>query len=213
MTLALGNSENENAGLHMTANLAHSNRVLVLFAHPAIQKSRVNRQMARGLRGMPGVTFRDLYEAYPDLDIHVEEEQQLLAEHDVIVFQHPFYWYSTPAILKEWFDLVLEHGFAYGEGGDRLQGKAWMHALTAGGPKDAYGEGGYNRFTVEQLMAPLEQTAHLCGMHFLSPFRVHSTLSLDPATEIPAIAKKYSETIQKLRDHQGPWSEWQAPFK
>lgn len=28
--------------------------------------------------------------------------------------QHPFYWYSTPALLKEWQDLVLEHGWAYG---------------------------------------------------------------------------------------------------
>ena len=91
-----------------------SRRILVLFAHPALEKSRVNRRLMRGIDHMDGVTFHDLYEAYPRLDIDVAHEQTLLTEHDVVVFQHPMYWYSTPAILKEWQDLVLQHGWAYG---------------------------------------------------------------------------------------------------
>ena len=75
--------------------------VLVLFAHPAIRKSRVNRRLVEAARGIDGVTVNDLYEAYPDLDIDVPREQQLLSDHDVVVMQHPFYWYSTPSSLKE----------------------------------------------------------------------------------------------------------------
>jgi hypothetical protein len=66
------------------------------------------------------VDISDLYEEYPDFYINVKREQQLLIEHDIIVFQHPFYWYSSPAILKQWEDLVLEFGFAYGPGGTKL---------------------------------------------------------------------------------------------
>jgi len=59
----------------------------------------------------------------------------------MIVFHHPFYWYSSPAILKEWQDLVLEYGFAYGHEGTALRGKKSLSAsrleeasrLTAGG--------------------------------------------------------------------------------
>jgi glutathione-regulated potassium-efflux system ancillary protein KefG len=106
----------------------------------------------------------------------------------------------VPAILKEWCDLVLEYGFAYGEGGTSLEGKSWLHALTTGGPADAYHAEGYNRFTIRQLLSPFDQTAHLCGMHFLPPFTVHGTLQLDPHTEIPAVAAEYRRRVETLRD-------------
>jgi Flavodoxin-like fold len=66
---------------------------------------------------------------YPDFHINVAREQELLTLHDVIVFQHPLYWYSYPAILKEWQDLVLESGFAFGHMGTRLAGKLLLHAI------------------------------------------------------------------------------------
>jgi glutathione-regulated potassium-efflux system ancillary protein KefG len=77
------------------------NRVLVLFAHPAFQKSRVNRVMVQHMRTLSGVQFHDLYEAYPEFDIDISHEQSLLEASDVIVFQHPLFWYSTPAIIKD----------------------------------------------------------------------------------------------------------------
>src|SRR5687767_2412995 len=85
-------------------------RVLVLFAHPVLERSRVNRRLVDALRDVENVTVHDLYEAYPTMAINVAREQALLLDNDVIIFQHPFYWYSVPSILKEWQDLVLEHG-------------------------------------------------------------------------------------------------------
>src|SRR5687768_15538424 len=153
-------------------------RILVLFAHPVLERSRVNRRLVDAIRDLEGVTLRDLYEEYPTLSIDVSAEQELLLEHDVIVFQHPFYWYSVPAILKEWQDLVLEHGWAYGEGGTRLKGKLTFNVVSTGGPPQAYRKGGYNRFTVRELLAPWEQTAWLCGMTYVAPFTVHTALKL-----------------------------------
>jgi len=116
------------------------------------------------------VTVVDLYAEYPDYHVDIDREQQRLREHDVIVFMFPLYWYSTPALLKEWQDLVLEYGFAYGHEGTELRGKTFLCALTAGGAEKAYHADGYNHYTIRDLLRPLEQTATLCGMHFIAPF-------------------------------------------
>lgn len=172
-------------------------KVLVLFAHPALERSRVNRVLLTAARGLPGVTFVDLYEEYPDLFIDVAREQQRLLDHDVFVFQHPFYWYSTPSLLKEWQDLVLEHNWAYGRDGKQLVGKVTLNALTAGGPEHAYHAGGYNRFSVRQLLAPWEATAALCGMRYLAPFVVHGSLRMRPADAEP-FALEYRRLLEAL---------------
>jgi glutathione-regulated potassium-efflux system ancillary protein KefG len=174
-------------------------RILVLFAHPALERSRVQRQLAAAIRDLPGVTFHDLYEAYPDFDVDVPREQGLLLAHDLVIVQHPFYWYSTPALVKQWEDLVLEHGWAYGTGGIALRGKRWLSAISTGGREEAYQRDGHNRFTIRELLAPLEQTARLCGMDFLPPFVVHGTHRLT-STDIAAAAGEYRAVVEALRD-------------
>ena len=173
--------------------------ILILFAHPAPQRSRVNRALSRAATELPGVTFHDLYAAYPDFMIDVAHEQKLLRAHDVIVLQHPLYWYSAPAILKEWQDLVLQHGFAYGAEGNALAGKALMSAITTGGSEDSYDGAGMNRFALDELLRPFEQTARLCGMDWMPPFVVHSTHIIEDAA-IAASAAAYRDRIGALRD-------------
>jgi glutathione-regulated potassium-efflux system ancillary protein KefG len=175
-------------------------RILILFAHPVLERSRVNRRLVDAVTGLDDVTVHDLYEAYPTLAIDVRREQALLLEHDAVVVQHPFYWYSTPAVLKEWQDLVLEHGWAYGHGGTRLHGKILMNALTAGGPAASYQRGGYNRFTVRELLAPWDQTAYLCGMRYLAPFVVHAALGLSSESDVAPYSHAYRRFIEALRD-------------
>ena len=175
-------------------------RVLVLFAHPNLQSSRVHRRlMERVPADLPGLTFHDLYEVYPRLDIDVAREQELAEGHDVLVFQHPFFWYSTPPILKQWEDLVLEHGWAYGSKGKALQGKRAMNVVSTGGTEKAYQPGGFNRFTVRQLLAPIEQTVRLCGMTYLPPYVIFGTHRLDPP-DIDAEAGRYERLLRALHD-------------
>jgi glutathione-regulated potassium-efflux system ancillary protein KefG len=148
---------------------------------------------------LPGVTFHDLYEAYPHFDVDVRREQALLVSHDVIVLQHPFFWYSTPALLKQWQDLVLEHGWAYGTGGTALRGKRLLSAISAGGRESAYSRDGLNRLTVRELLAPIEQTARLCGLDVLPPFVVHGTHRMSEG-DIEGAAADYRRLIEALRD-------------
>lgn len=174
-------------------------KILVIFAHPRFSASIVQKAMAAAIAGLEGVTFHDLYAAYPDFEIDVPAEQQRLMAHDVIILQHPLYWYSSPAIIKEWLDLVLENGWAYGPGGTKLAGKFLMSAVSAGGSSAAYGSGGRNRFDVASFLAPFNQTAHLCNMGWLAPFVVHSGRRMPPE-DLSARAEAYHDVIIGLRD-------------
>lgn len=178
------------------------NRVLIIFAHPALQKSRINAELIKAVNELEGVTFRDLYDLYPDYLIDVKKEQELLLEHDVIVFQHPFYWYSSPAILKEWEDLVLEFGFAYGHDGTALKGKMMMNAITAGGSFDSYSRDGIHYYEVRDFLKPFEQSAALCGMHYLPPFVVHEASTLKEFQSLAMYKELYGEIIKTLRDEE-----------
>jgi glutathione-regulated potassium-efflux system ancillary protein KefG len=174
-------------------------QVLILFAHPALEKSRANRRLLRAVEGLEGVTLRDHYEDYPDFLIDVPREQEDLKRHDVILFQHPFFWYSSPALIKEWLDLVLTYGFAYGPDATELLGKTVLSVITAGGPAAAYTPEGYNHFSVRQLLAPFEQTARLCGMKYLDPFVIHDANELSEAA-LDEAALAYRELLVALRD-------------
>jgi putative NADPH-quinone reductase len=145
-------------------------KTLVLFAHPRHGRSEVNRPLFEAARTVDGVTAVDLYADYPTFEIDVDREQQRLAAHDALVLLHPLYWYSAPALLKEWQDLVLEHGFAYGHHGHALEGKVVMNAVTTGARRDAYTAEGANGIELRDLLAPFAKTFELCRMRYLAPF-------------------------------------------
>jgi len=174
-------------------------KILVLFAHPAHRHSVAGRALADVASAVDGVTFVDLYAQYPRAKIDADREQARLVAHDVIVLQFPLMWYSTPSLLKEWQDLVLEYGFAYGPGGDKLKGKYLMVAATAGGPQQAYRAQGYNHFDIRTFLTPLAQTATLCGMHFLAPFVLFSSLGARGDGRIEAHAGAYRRLLLSLR--------------
>ncbi|WJH35086.1 NAD(P)H-dependent oxidoreductase [Paenibacillus sp. CC-CFT747] len=171
-------------------------RTLVLAAHPNMRESKINKAWLERLAGEEQVTIRDLYDEYPDFRINVEKEQELAASHDRLVFQFPFYWYSSPAILKEWQDAVLTYGWAYGSAGKALHGKEFMLALSTGGPEEAYGEGGYNRYPIGELLRPFQAMANLTGMTFLPPFLLHGVRTLSDEqirASAEALAARLSE--------------------
>lgn len=177
-------------------------KIIVYYAHPGQKFSRANQQMAKAAASVDGITFVDLYAEYPRHDIDVAREQDRLVSHDVIVFQYPTYWYSTPSLLKEWQDLVLQHGFAYGHGGDRLAGKTLLVATTLGGSDTAYTPNGYQHYPLRTFLTPLEQTARLCQMIFPAPYVLYSALKAHEDNEIAAHAAGYADLLSALRDNR-----------
>ncbi|GAC1533975.1 MAG: NAD(P)H-dependent oxidoreductase [Ramlibacter sp.] len=145
----------------------------VLAAHPAWRESRVNRRLLQAARGIEGIAVQDLYGSYPDYDIDVGVEQRRAGASPLLVLLHPIQWYSMPALMKLWLDDVLTHGWAYGEKGNKLQGKDLWLVATTGGPQGSYYPHGYNRYFFDAFLPPYEQTAALCGMRFLPPLVLH----------------------------------------
>ena len=176
-----------------------SRRIMILLFHPLIHKSRVNQRLVMMTEKVEGILLRNMYDIYPDFHVDVKTEQELLQQHDLIIWQHPLYWYSSPSLLKEWIDLVLEHGFAYGRQGRALEGKQVMSAISTGGRREAYLSEGSNRYSIRQLLAPFDQTVTLCRMEYLPPFVVHGTHTLEEAGIVKA-AEDYRQVLTMLRD-------------
>lgn len=174
-------------------------KILIIFAHPAIQKSKIHRRLTDSVKNLNGITVNNLYEKYPDFYFDIIAEQQLLIEHDIILWQHPFYWYSSPAILKEWFDLVLQHGFAYGVKGRNLEGKQVLSVISTGGGKEVYSKQGRNQFTINEFLVPFKQSANLCLMEYLPPYVIYNSHTLTSA-DIDIHVTKYKKLLTDLRD-------------
>ena len=171
-------------------------KTLVVLAHPSIdEKSLVNKIIVERIRSIENVTIKDLYRECPSFRFDVNAEQNTLRAAESIIFQYPFYWYNVPGILKEWLDQVFTYGFAYGSTGDKLKGKQFLVSTTIGGPEDSYREGGYNNFTINELLKPLRQMATLSGMQFNTPIISHNMIY------IPNVYNKKDEVEQRASEH------------
>lgn len=173
-------------------------KIHVIFAHPYPIKSQVCSAIIKALSELKKTHTRDLYSLYPDFQIDVPAEQSALIDADIITLVHPIYWYSCPALLKEWIDRVLEEGFAFGTSGDKLKNKYWLPIVSAGNQQSSYQNGGSNNFTIEEFFRPFEQTARLCQMRYLSPlvfFQAGSHRESDLQTFIQLV----KTTLQNLQ--------------
>lgn len=173
--------------------------ILILFAHPRFEHSRVNKALIEAARQVENVTVHDLYEAYPDFNIDIVFEQEQLFGHEIVIWHHPFYWYSCPPLLKQWIDIVLEYNWAYGPNSFALKEKTILNAITSGGGRAVYCTEGRNNYTVTEFLRPFEQTARLCGMHYLPPFAVMGTHQLS-AGDISNYQEQYTSLLEALRD-------------
>lgn len=144
-------------------------KTVVIFSHSYFENSVSNKTILEALQKEENVEIRNLETLYPDGKINVEAEQKALLGADVIVFQHPFFWYSVPPMLKRWMDDVLAYGFAYGSEGDKLKGKKFIHSFTTAGPKEGYSTEGYVGAKVEDLILPVKQMTRLVQLDYQKP--------------------------------------------
>lgn len=176
------------------ATMPAAPNTVVLYAHPYPDRSRANRVLWEAVRRLPGVDARPLYDLYPDFAIDVAAEQAALARADLIVWQHPIYWYAPPALLKHWFEKVLTFGWAYGDGGRALAGKRCLWVATTGGDEAAYAPGAMHADAFAVYEPPVRQTARFCGMTWLEPIVVQGAHKLAPAA-LEAAARAYAARL------------------
>ena len=154
----------------------------VLLFHPNLAASRINARLAQAARGAGTaenpVEVRDMYALYPDFHVDVAAEQAVCEATDRIVLQFPMYWYSSPALVKQWEDDVLAYGWAYGPAGDALHGKELALAVSAGGSADSYTRAGSVHYELHELLRPFQATSDLIGTRFVAPFLTPGAMSL-----------------------------------
>ena len=92
--------------------------------------------------------------------------QARLTEASTIILHFPLYWYSPPALVKQWLDSILTSGWAFPGANSKLRGKTLMLSVTTGSPLSTFQRDGTNGSTLEELLLPLKRTAAYCGMNW-----------------------------------------------
>ena len=175
-------------------------KITVILAHANFNKSIANKKIAEIIQNeYSNIDIRNLSEMYPDLKLGVEAEQENLKKSDIIILQFPVYWYNMPALMKLWMDKVLTYGFAYGENGDKLNGKTLVTCITAGGSKESYTPKGSMHFRLRQFFNNIESTAYYCGMNFVEPVLGYGNIYIPKkANSTEIVEKRASEQAQRL---------------
>jgi glutathione-regulated potassium-efflux system ancillary protein KefG len=174
-------------------------KILIIFGHPRFENSKVHSLLLKAVSSLENITIQDLYEQYPNFNINVAHQQQLLLEHDVVILQHPVYWYSCPPIIKQWIDLVLSYGWAYGVGGNKLEGKLLCNVVSTGGSITAYSKEGSHQHTLLEFFLPFKQTAKLCKLTYLPPFAIQGSHRLTE-TELQKLGLQYQQILKMLQN-------------
>jgi glutathione-regulated potassium-efflux system ancillary protein KefF len=171
--------------------------IALIYAHPYPDRSRAGRALLDGVRDMPGLDLRSLYELYPDHAIDVDAEQRAVSSAEIVVWQNPLFWYGMPALLHLWIEKVLAHGWAYGPGGEAVKGKTALWVTTTGAPATAYRPGEMHGHPFDAFVPAVSQTAVFCGMEWRPPFVVHGAHRLSDAS-LRKSAVAYRDRLEEL---------------
>lgn len=171
-------------------------KIAIQLVHSNYEESRINKALANAASTLENVTVYNLYEKYPDFKIDVAKEQEILLENDVIVFQFPLYWLSSPALLKQWFDASLTYNFAFGKE-YKLEGKKFAVATSSGSGKKEYEVTGMNKLPVEEFLNPFIGTANYTKMSYQEPFITYETYVLSDE-QLEEICQDYIKYLKNL---------------
>jgi glutathione-regulated potassium-efflux system ancillary protein KefG len=168
--------------------------ILILYAHPNYQNSQTNKKLINGLEKIKNITINNLYQKYPNYNINIAVEQELLLQNDLIIFQFPYYWFNTTPLLKLFIDNVFEDGFAYGTN-NKLKNKSLMCCITSGGSFERYSND--IGFSFNELLKPFEKTANYCGIKYLPPFIVADVYNLNES-QLNRYTESYKNILNKF---------------
>lgn len=134
-------------------------------------------------------------------DIHAEINKIKKADH--IIFQFPLWWFSTPAILKGWFDRVWVKGFAYDAGkvfeNGLLKGKTASLVVSTQSPESAYKLDGVHGGTIDVFLKPIHHTLRFVGVESVSPFVTYNAFNIEKPRQ-DEIVRNYRTYLEILME-------------
>ena len=138
---------------------------LIINGHPNYDQSNLNKKIVEWISQEQKVDVINIKELYPDFKINVKIEQERLLKYDKIILQFPIYWYSTPAIIKQYIDDVFAYGYAHGTE-YKLEGKEIVLSSTTPSPQNAYKIDGLKEMTIEQMFLPIVKTFEYMKLNY-----------------------------------------------
>lgn len=165
--------------------------VVVLLAHPDMTRSRMNTVLAAAAAEVKGVQVINIYD-YP---LAADTYREVITRAKAIVYEFPFYWMSSPHLLKQWTDEVF---MAFvGEG--LIAGKEFMVVTTTGSEEAAYQHDGRNKYTMEEYLRPFEGQANHAKMQWNTPLVVYGDRDAETlAANLKRGAEEYEARLRML---------------
>lgn len=172
---------------------------LMILAHPYFDVSVANKTIIQELQKQDlDLEIRDIHHLYPNYQIDVTAEQEALLRHDTVILQYPMFWFSTPAILKHWFDSVFTYQFAYGSKGDKLKNKKLFPSLTVGQVEGNFYDG--EHFLIDDFLRSIQKSAEYAQMEYLKPICLFGVSPVEGNTkeEVQTKAAKHSQKLAEI---------------
>ncbi|XP_033736511.1 NAD(P)H dehydrogenase [quinone] 1-like [Pecten maximus] len=141
----------------------------------------------------------------------VRSEMTKLESADLVIFQFPMYWSSAPAIMKGWFDRVLQDRFAFNFVTNQIldnglmSGKKALMSITTGGTGEMLSDHGVSG-DINVLLWPIQYgTLRTCGFHVLPPQLSYGMPFIDESTRTDYLSQ-WRERLQNI------WTEVPLSF-
>lgn len=132
----------------------------------------------------------------------IEEEIEKFKWADIIIFQHPIFWFGLPGKFKTYIDQVYQYGifFAGGEkygGGGLLTSKKYMLSTTWNAPESVFND--KTQFldgkSLDEALYNIHKIHQFCGMTPMKSFSCHNVILA------PNIEKYLSDLAKHLKEN------------
>jgi len=168
---------------------------LVLFAHPYFEHSTTNVRLLECYDDLDNITFRDLYQDYPDFHIQPFRERKRIVEYDRIIFHFPIIWFGLPPLLKLWIDEVFDMRWISESGINILSGKDALIITSVGGRESNYTQEGKYGTGVEELLCGLKVSLHVNNINLKKIHIIYNADNLNQ-TDLDLLSQELAETLK-----------------
>ncbi|QOW10794.1 NAD(P)H-dependent oxidoreductase [Kaistella flava (ex Peng et al. 2021)] len=171
-------------------------KTLAIFAHPYFEYSTTNVELVKAYESSGQLTFRDLYEEYPDFHIATFKERKRIREYERLVFHFPLIWFGLPPLLRLWIDEVFDMSWkAENENDHPLMNKDAVIIVTIGAKEENYQRDGLYKTTIEELMKPLSLCLEVTGIEVKEIIAVYNSDDLEEP-QLKQITQKIIKTLE-----------------
>lgn len=171
-------------------------KTLVIVSHPYPDFSNSIKALENVARESANVEVRNLESLYGNdsSKFDIAAEQAACEQADRIVYLFPVHWFNITPMLKAYLNEVWSYGWAYGQGGEALQGKKMQVITTTGAVEQAYSRDAHIQCSIDDVLSPMKASALYVGMEYQAPIVFFDAMG-PAADKLDGFKKVVAETL------------------